>query len=380
MSQRDRVLIFNSAPIIGGAEVYTERIVTGLHERFRVSILANPRLLARIKVPVAKRRFLIVPEEIRRRRGGYRLETIYFQIRHWLGWLLKGQQTDLVHFQVYEERLINLSAPDLKRRSIPSVITIHIECTPHQISHRRPPPQEALDQFSAIVCVCDATKRNLVRLGIPADRCHVIRNGVDAEVFQPAESPGRFITWVGRISDDDKNPMLFVRIAELANKRGLPLRFRMIGDGPALSVVRKYVIDHEVHNLQLDGWIQDSREIYRDAEVLCITSNTEGLPLVLLEAMASGVPVVASNVGGIPEVIKDDSVGSLVMNCNEADFLHAIVSLCRDRDRYCAVSRNARARIKEEFSLRGMLDQLAGLYNELLTRRCDPVAQGEVSH
>ena len=90
MSQRDRVLIFNSAPIIGGAEVYTERIVTGLHERFRVSILANPRLLARIKVPVAKRRFLIVPEEIRRRRGGYRLETIYFQIRHWLGWLLSN--------------------------------------------------------------------------------------------------------------------------------------------------------------------------------------------------------------------------------------------------------------------------------------------------
>src|SRR5262245_28017112 len=122
--------------------------------------------------------------------------------------------------------------------------------------------------------------------------------------------------------------MLFVRIAELANKRGLPLRFRMIGVGLALSVVRKYVIDHEVHNLQLDGWIQDSREIYRDAEVLCITSNTEGLPFVLLEAMASGVSVVASNVGGILEVIKDDSVGSLVMNCNEADFLNAIVSLC----------------------------------------------------
>ena len=85
--------------------------------------------------------------------------------------------------------------------------------------------------------------------------------------------------------------------------------------------------------------------------------------------MASGVPVVASNVGGIPELIKDDSVGSLVATFTEVDFLNAIVSLCQDAERYSAVSRNARNWVKEGFSLNRMLDQLAGLYEELLKTR-----------
>jgi glycosyltransferase involved in cell wall biosynthesis len=143
----------------------------------------------------------------------------------------------------------------------------------------------------------------------------------------------------------------------------------MIGDGPALPLIRKYVVEHNVQNLQLDGWIQDARQIYRDAQILCSTSTTEGLPLVLLESMASGVPVVASNVGGIPELIKDASVGSLVTTFTEVDFLNAIVSLCQDAERYSAVSRNARNWVKEGFSLNRMLDQLAGLYEELLKTR-----------
>ena len=82
--------------------------------------------------------------------------------------------------------------------------------------------------------------------------------------------------------------------------------------------------------------------------------------------MASGVPVVATNVGGIPELIKDDSVGSLVTGSNEADFLKAITLLCDDHDRYMTVSRNARAWVEQAFSLNGMLDRIANLYAALL--------------
>jgi glycosyltransferase involved in cell wall biosynthesis len=367
MSPLDRILIFNSAPMIGGAEIHTEQIIHGLHKKFRLSILASRRFLGRINIPVQKYPILRLPAKILLRRGGYWLESIYFRFRP--QYLLNGRDADLVHFQVYERRLINLLAPDLTRRAIPHLITIHTEFGDRQYPDRRSRPRDVLAPFSAIVCVCNATKRNLVSLGIPPEKCRVIHNGVDCEGFTPNRSPGRFITWVGRISESDKNPMLFVRIAELARQRGLPLRFRMIGDGPALPLIRKYVVEHNVQNLQLDGWIQDARQIYRDAQILCITSTTEGLPLVLLESMASGVPVVASNVGGIPELIKDDSVGSLVATFTEVDFLNAIVSLCQDAERYSAVSRNARNWVKEGFSLNRMLDQLAGLYEELLKTR-----------
>jgi len=361
MSPPDRILIFNSAPTIGGGDIHTEQIIHGLHKKFRLSIMASRRFLARINLPVKKYPFQRLPVKILTRRGGYWLESIYFQFRP--NCLLRDRDADLVHFQVYEARLISLLAPVLMRRHIPHLITIHTEFARKQGRVR---PRDVLVPFSAIICVCNATKRNLVSLGIPPEKCRVIYNGVDSEAFRPNLSPGGFITWVGRISESDKNPMLFVRIAELATQARLPLRFRMIGDGPALPRIRKYVLEHQVQNLQLDGWIQNAREIYRDAQILCMTSSTEGLPLVLLEAMASGVPVVAPNVGGIPELIKDESVGSLVRTFKAVDFLNAIVSLYQDPELYSAVSRNAREWVQKAFSVNRMLDELASLYDEIL--------------
>jgi glycosyltransferase involved in cell wall biosynthesis len=366
MNERNRVLIFNSAHVVGGAEVSAERIIAGLHQQFRISLLASPHLLARISCPIEKYTFPEFPNSILRKKGGYHMEHLYFRLRALTGSLFDAPEADLVHFHAYDERLLKLFLGHLKRHSIPRVITIHIEMTAEEVASKRLNPKQILDQFSAVVCVCDATKMNLVRLGVSAEKCYVIRNGVDIERFTPNTRPGTFITWIGRVHDD-KNVMFFVRVAELAQRRQFPFRFRIVGDGPALPHVQSYLAAHGIVNVELSGWSDDIRGIYRDARVLCLTSTSEALPLVLLEAMASGVPVVSSNVGGIREIVRDDSVGLLLNGLQEADFLEAITSLCQDTNRYTAISRSGRAWIEESFSLRTMLEQTSSLYTTLLT-------------
>lgn len=367
MKQKNRVLIFSTAHVLGGGEVYVERIVNGLHGRFRMSVLANRQVLRRIDAPVNKFALGPFPQTIERYiPGGYRLKQIYYYLRHGTGSLFNRSYTDLVHFQIYDEKLLDLLAPRLTHQGMPRVITMHTEFTPREEPTNEYHARETLSQFSAVICVCNATKINLVNLGIPSNKCYVIHNGVDTKKFTPNRGPGRFITWIGRVDTPHKNPMLFVRIAELAHKHNLPFQFRIVGEGPLVPFIRQYMAEAGMGNLQLYGWAQNTSEIYRDARILCMTSTSEASPLVVPEAMASGVPVVATNVGGIPELIKDDSVGSLVTGSNEADFLKAITLLCDDHDRYMTVSRNARAWVEQAFSLNGMLDRIANLYAALL--------------
>ena len=109
-------------------------------------------------------------------------------------------------------------------------------------------------------------------------------------------------------------------------------------------------------------------QIYHEALVLCMTSNSEALPLVISEAMSCGVPVVAPNVGGIPEIIKDNSVGRIVSDRGPESLLNAITALTSNPEHYLGVSRNARVWIQESFSLDRMLEEIAVLYEGLLQR------------
>jgi glycosyltransferase involved in cell wall biosynthesis len=109
-------------------------------------------------------------------------------------------------------------------------------------------------------------------------------------------------------------------------------------------------------------------QIYRDALVLCITSNSEALPLVIAEAMACGVPVVAPNIGGIPEIIKDESVGRTVSDRSPESFINAIAELTGNPEHYSDISRNARVWVQKAFSLDRMLEEIAVLYKGLLEK------------
>ena len=213
----------------------------------------------------------------------------------------------------------------------------------------------------------------LDRYGNDPHRIEVIHNGVDLTRFQPrggsaAGSPDR-ILWVGRFSPE-KHPDIFVQLAARLHDCDLlpPLSFAMIGDGPALLETKRLVRELGLGPFfEFTGYVNDTSEFVGTSALAVLTSEMEGLPLVLLEALAAGVPVVSSSVGGVPEALTEDNGRPIPF---DHDFVNraadAAVSLLSDRAELRRLSVNARATAVAHFSVTNMVDNYAVLVGRLL--------------
>jgi len=153
-------------------------------------------------------------------------------------------------------------------------------------------------------------------------------------MFQPPRdrmSSRPTILFVGRLIERKRVHMLIDVLIELLQD-GRDLQVIIVGDGPLRSALENKVhfSGYETH-FQFAGWIQplssDLLHYYRRSDILCLPSFAEGLPLVLLEAMANGVAVIATDVSGIPEVVKHEDTGILVPRDNAIALKHAITRL-----------------------------------------------------
>lgn len=194
-------------------------------------------------------------------------------------------------------------------------------------------------QAQASIGVSAALVDRLRQLQVDPGRLHVMRNGVDAERFcpQPASesrealqlSGGPIVLTVGNLHAH-KGQQLLLEAMPLLRQRHPRACLVVVGDGPdrgtlrdraqALGLADAVVLAGQVPNAELARW-------YSAADVLVLASSREGWPNVLLEAMACGTPVVASRVGGIPEVVQSSDVGRLVTERTPAAFAAAIDEL-----------------------------------------------------
>lgn len=163
---------------------------------------------------------------------------------------------------------------------------------------------------------------------IDASRITVIRNGIDAVKLAPDKVPhGRYrqhlgirhedfvLTYLGRLAAE-KHPEHVLSIAQLLlqDDPAAPLHVVMAGDGALAPDIRRILADSPwlASRVHLAGYVHDPERLLVDSDVVILTSEAEGLPLVALEAMSLGVPVLASSVGGLPELITNGRDGYLV--------------------------------------------------------------------
>jgi len=194
-----------------------------------------------------------------------------------------------------------------------------------------------LRDSNAVIAVSSDIAEKLTQDGIPSGKIHVVRRGVESAVFHPGDrSTARrelglsehrnLILAVGRLVPVKDWPTLIEACLQL-KRRGLEFECRLIGDGPLANSLQRLIEQHQLQNqVKLCGG--QSQETlshwYRAANLVVLPSLSEGVPNVLLEAIACGVPFVASNVGGIPE-IADPLIHSLVPSGEPTSFANAIV-------------------------------------------------------
>jgi len=238
---------------------------------------------------------------------------------------------------------------------------------------------------SQVVTVCQPFKQNLSARGVSSSRIVVLHNAIslnwlsrnkkiDDALVPMADSTStsrceqeRVVLAVGRLSAEKAFSDLVVAMDHLRRLRpDLFVRLVIIGEG-----FEKGRIERAVHDLNLQervtlaGHVRDVRPYYRMADVLAISSVSEGSPNALLEAMAAGVPVVATSVGGIPEIVADTKTALLVEPRNPVAMASAINRLFSNSDLARALVCDARELIEKQYSTQSRARFLIGFYEQV---------------
>lgn len=208
--------------------------------------------------------------------------------------------------------------------------------------------------------------------GIRRDKIEVIWNGIDTQRFAPAPRPPRDRTLrgvhVARLMQESKDQeTLFHAVRRVADQEpGFVLD--IVGDGPDRGRLEQLCAELRLSDhLRFHGFQSDVQPFLRDADFFVLSSVTEGLSLTLLEAMASGLPVVATDVGGNPEAVRHDETGLIVPSRSAERLTGAMLQLLRNPARARQMGAAGRRRVEEHFDLRRAAARYEELYRFLLS-------------
>jgi glycosyltransferase involved in cell wall biosynthesis len=222
-----------------------------------------------------------------------------------------------------------------------------------------------------IITVSDDAARLCINVdGIAARKVQRIWNGIDLSDFAFAGPASRPIAIsVARLSAEKDFPTLLRAIPQVvARVPGFVLR--IVGDGPERArleeLTRALAITDHVRFL---GERTDVAQLLCDAGFFVSSSLTEGISLTLLEAMAVGLPIIATAVGGNPEIVVPDETGYLVPPSDPATLAEAIIGMCGEQSRWLAMGEAGRKRVACNFEVRRMAGDYEQLYRELKRRK-----------
>ena len=213
----------------------------------------------------------------------------------------------------------------------------------------------------------------------PLDRYEVIYNAVAPEEESETTIDARVdmtvphtVPLVGMVANcaPEKDRELFVAMAERIRAKWPDAHFALIGDGPRREAIQRLVVHRGLADaFRFLGSKPQLRAYYEAMDVFVLTSKTEGMPNVVLEAMAYARPVIAAAVGGIPEVVSDRVTGLLIPSRNPDAFAAAVLELFDRPDERERIGRQSAVYVRERFSPQAMVDAYRSLYLRLLAQK-----------
>ncbi len=224
-----------------------------------------------------------------------------------------------------------------------------------------------------ICCISYYARSQLMRLSpaIHWEKLIVSRLGVDAAVFSPRSSrrtPEIFeVLCVGRLTPS-KGQRLLISAVERLTQQERRVRLRLVGAGPDEASLRQCAAAGTEETIVFEGAVNQDRirELYRTADLFCIPSFAEGIPVVLMEAMAMEIPCVSTCITGIPELIRDGIDGLLIAPSDLEGLVSALATLIDDADLRERIGRSGRTRVLEQYDLNRSVEVLAGIFAERL--------------
>jgi len=247
-----------------------------------------------------------------------------------------------------------------------------------------------LRYFDSIIAVSENLLEQLRQQGLKADKLSLINNGIDVEdeQFSSVRAKSRqklnlpaddfIIGCVARLTKEKAHIDLIYAFSEFVQRKGEEVKLLLIGDGPELENLRCECRNLDIMNSVLFlGNREDVRSLYSSMDVFALASTNEGLPMVLLEAMASNLPVVATRIGAIPKVIEHRKNGLLVPPSNRTELFDALWELHESKALRNTFGGEARKTVLENFSNNSMAEKYSRQYEKIMELKHVPFAAGD---
>lgn len=228
--------------------------------------------------------------------------------------------------------------------------------------------------FDRVVAVSDEVKQKLPGTGFRGKRVRVIGNGIDVEPFARAyrgasqarsvraENNNPVVGYVGRLCDA-KGVGVLLESAALVRERFPGVRYLLVGDGPQRE---EYEARYGSPLVLFSGFRKGVQSCFGCMDVLALPSYAEGLPMVILEAMASRLPVVATSVGQVPDLVEEGSTGHLVKPGDTRGLAEAICNIITTPDLGTRMGAHGYAKVAAGYSAELMAERYLDVYQEAL--------------
>jgi sugar transferase (PEP-CTERM/EpsH1 system associated) len=358
---------------VGGAQRQLVELVRALpRDRFQLSVVS----LSTAQMELAKAIAACGVEVVSIRQSGPWSWSCFWRLLH----CLRRVRPDVVHTWLFTADLYGRLAARLA--GVPVVVSAVRSVEPDKPWHYIAADRilgRATDGFTVNA---RAIGEVLIRRErIAPGKIHLVANGVDLRVFDPARVNGALrcrlgvgpeapvVGIVGRLAPV-KDHATFLRAAARVVRQAPDVRFLLVGRGPLRQDVERLAAElglgRHVHVLDEESQMPD---VFASLDIAVVSSRYEGCSNAILEAMAMAKPVIATAVGGNPELVVPDETGLLVPPQDPDRLGEAILALVQDRARAERMGRSGRRVIEARFSVQRMVEETAALFGELLERR-----------
>jgi glycosyltransferase involved in cell wall biosynthesis len=291
--------------------------------------------------------------------------------------ILKREHYDIVHFHTSRAHSM---APFARGAASTLIVTRRMDYRPNRVFA----PLLFNRAVDGVVAISDGVADSLATAGVDRQRVTVIHSGVDCDRFRPPTAQERadaraalgisegeiLISAVGALEQRKGHRYLIEAIGALAASASLKLKCFIVGQGSVHKVLQgEIAVIRSLDHIKLLGRVDDVRELLWASDIFVMPSLKEGLGVAALEAMASGLPVIASDVGGLREVAEDGRTGIIVPPANSKQIASAIQRLAESEELRTQMGAAARGRVVENYSMDKMAARTLALYRECVRKR-----------
>ncbi len=366
-----RILYVITKSEIGGAQTHLMEVVRYMHRAGHdVSVVTGTAGWLTNELAAIGVDYEILPDLVREINLPKDIKAINCICR-----ILADMHPNIIHCHSSKAGIVGRIAGAIK--NVPAVFTAHGWAFTSGVSPAKRIMYAAIEHMmlgitKRVICVSEFDRQLAKRWFVHNyNKIVTVHNGIvdktfNSDIVSEHSLPLNLVS-VARFSHQKNNREL-IRVVEQINKLySGSLQLNMVGDGPLLSEAQAYVESHKLENdVHFLGSRTDVDDILNQNDIFCLISNYEGLPISIIEAMRAGMPIIASDVGGVNELVKDGVNGFLIPRGNISELVEKLKYILEHKELIKFMGEASRKIYEEEYTADRMNQKILSVYNEVI--------------